>query len=223
MMLCLCLATLVAGADEILRFDSRNFDDWTYTRSGYVLSRDLINQDKVNLYKGEAGDFTLVSPLASCTGVGSVDVAVVANSTGYDDSRYSPSLGSPAIEILDAAGNVVSSVVYKFTTRERPREFTVSLPVADVADGRFRVRLACWDANIYSALSVRKVIVTAGYSMADVNRDGTINTADVTALYNYLLQGDTTHALTSDVNGDGSITAGDVTQVYNAILGLSGE
>ena len=53
----------------------------------------------------------------------------------------------------------------------------------------------------------------------DVNGDGVVNSADITALYNYLLNGDATHATMSDVNGDGAINAGDVTYIYNIILG----
>ena len=53
----------------------------------------------------------------------------------------------------------------------------------------------------------------------DVNVDYSINAADVTALYNYILNGDETFLSTSDVNGDGAINAGDVTAVYNIILG----
>lgn len=55
----------------------------------------------------------------------------------------------------------------------------------------------------------------------DVNCDGSINAADVTALYNYILNGDETYIATSDVNGDGAVNAGDVTAVYNIILGGS--
>ena len=53
----------------------------------------------------------------------------------------------------------------------------------------------------------------------DVNVDYSINAADVTALYNFILNGDETFLSTSDVNGDGAINAGDVTAVYNIILG----
>ena len=53
----------------------------------------------------------------------------------------------------------------------------------------------------------------------DVNCDGSVNAADVTALYNYILNGDTTYLSTSDVNNDGAVNAGDVTAVYNIILG----
>ncbi len=55
--------------------------------------------------------------------------------------------------------------------------------------------------------------------VVDVNEDGTITSSDVTALYNLLINGDTTHATTSDVNGDGHITSVDITVLYNLLLG----
>lgn len=53
----------------------------------------------------------------------------------------------------------------------------------------------------------------------DVNGDGTVTAADVTALYDYLLNNDTTHLVNGDQTGDGNITAGDVTAVYSVLLG----
>jgi uncharacterized repeat protein (TIGR02543 family) len=55
----------------------------------------------------------------------------------------------------------------------------------------------------------------------DVNGDGNVTAADVTALYNYLLNNDTTALVNGDQDGDGNITAGDVTSVYNILLGSS--
>jgi uncharacterized repeat protein (TIGR02543 family) len=55
----------------------------------------------------------------------------------------------------------------------------------------------------------------------DVNGDGNVTAADVTALYNYLLNNDTTALVNGDQDGDGNITAGDVTSVYNILLGNS--
>jgi len=55
--------------------------------------------------------------------------------------------------------------------------------------------------------------------VGDVNQDGAVNASDVTALYNYILNGDETFLTTSDVNNDGSVNASDVTAVYNIILG----
>ena len=53
----------------------------------------------------------------------------------------------------------------------------------------------------------------------DVNGDGVCNAADVTALYNYILNNDDTALKNGDQNGDNVINAGDVTTVYNIILG----
>ena len=53
----------------------------------------------------------------------------------------------------------------------------------------------------------------------DVNGDGLVTAADVTALYNFMLNGDTTNLVHGDVNGDGNITSGDVTFIYDILLG----
>ena len=53
----------------------------------------------------------------------------------------------------------------------------------------------------------------------DVNGDGEVTTIDITAIYNYLLNGDETFIATSDVDGDGFITTVDITAIYNILLG----
>ena len=53
----------------------------------------------------------------------------------------------------------------------------------------------------------------------DVNGDGVLSAADVTALYNFLLNGDDSQLVNGDQNGDGQITAADVTAVYTLLLG----
>lgn len=55
-------------------------------------------------------------------------------------------------------------------------------------------------------------------SVYDVNGDGAVTSADVTALYDYLLTGDNTYAATLDVDGDGAITSADITAIYNVLL-----
>ncbi len=55
----------------------------------------------------------------------------------------------------------------------------------------------------------------------DVNLDGHVTAADVTAIYNVILGISYEFEATADVNQDGSITAADVTAVYNIILGTS--
>ena len=55
--------------------------------------------------------------------------------------------------------------------------------------------------------------------VGDVDGDGHITSGDVTALYDYILNGDDTNLVNGDVDGDGHITSGDVTAVYSIMLG----
>ena len=52
----------------------------------------------------------------------------------------------------------------------------------------------------------------------DVNGDGVMTAADITALYDYMLNNDSSHIVNGDQTGDGIITAADITAVYNIIL-----
>ncbi len=66
------------------------------------------------------------------------------------------------------------------------------------------------------------LVAAIGYNASaltgDVNGDGTVTAADVTALYDFLLNNDSSHLVNGDQNGDGIITAADVTTVYDALL-----
>ncbi|MBO4721903.1 MAG: BspA family leucine-rich repeat surface protein [Muribaculaceae bacterium] len=55
--------------------------------------------------------------------------------------------------------------------------------------------------------------------VGDVNGDGSVTSADVTCIYNYLLNGDESFIDTCDVDGDGYITSSDITVIYNILLG----
>ena len=53
----------------------------------------------------------------------------------------------------------------------------------------------------------------------DVNGDGFVTSADITAIYDVMLGTDFTFEATADVNGDGFVTSADVTAVYDILLG----
>lgn len=55
--------------------------------------------------------------------------------------------------------------------------------------------------------------------VCDVNCDGSVTAADVTAIYDILLGNSSNFEATADVNGDGNVTAADVTCVYDILLG----
>ena len=52
----------------------------------------------------------------------------------------------------------------------------------------------------------------------DVNLDGLVNSADITAIYDCLLNNDKINISTVDVNGDGKVTAADITALYDILL-----
>ena len=54
----------------------------------------------------------------------------------------------------------------------------------------------------------------------DVNGDGMVTSADVTALYSFILAGDTSDIVNGDQNGDGDITSADITMVYAIMLDI---
>jgi hypothetical protein len=63
------------------------------------------------------------------------------------------------------------------------------------------------------------VEISGGAMLGDVNGDGFVTAADVTALYNWLLNNDNSTLVNGDQDNDGNITAGDITTVYNVLLG----
>ena len=70
-----------------------------------------------------------------------------------------------------------------------------------------------------AALSTSIFDVVEVFVEGDVNGDGNVTAADVTALYNWLLNNDNSAIVNGDQNGDGNITSGDVTFIYNILLG----
>ena len=53
----------------------------------------------------------------------------------------------------------------------------------------------------------------------DVDGDGIVSSADITVLYNYLLDNNSEGMVNGDQDNDGVITAGDITIIYNILLG----
>ena len=76
--------------------------------------------------------------------------------------------------------------------------------------------------NSLFSMTVTYEVEVTNYEPCDVNRDGAVTAADITALYNHLLNNDMTYYNSYDVNGDGNITSSDVTAIYNYLLNGGG-
>lgn len=80
--------------------------------------------------------------------------------------------------------------------------------------------------SLYQSISHWKYfynIVEIDYELIeqlDVNGDGWVSSADVTMLYDYILNENDTDFPQGDVDGDGYITSADITAIYNMLLGM---
>ena len=68
-------------------------------------------------------------------------------------------------------------------------------------------------------------LVFENFKLGDVNRDGDVNTGDVTAVYSYIINGTESgfDKEAADVNLDGDVNTGDVTAIYSIIINGSAE
>lgn len=75
-------------------------------------------------------------------------------------------------------------------------------------------------ANAWSWARFKNIVGDLGGGIhGDVNGDGVVTAADITELYNFMLNNDDSHIVNGDINGDGNITAADITAVYDVMLG----
>ena len=94
------------------------------------------------------------------------------------------------------------------------------LDVSGLSYGRHRVDIVMLDENGNATSDVMSYFLVVEPVPYDVNRDGEVTAADITALYAYMLYGDMTYFDTLDVTGDGNITAADITAIYDYLLGV---
>lgn len=109
-----------------------------------------------------------------------------------------------AKEVPDTEGNMFTFTGCSHVTLYVPAE-SLDKYLADAAyQGKFKAIKAIPDDKI----------------VGDVDGDGTVNSADVVAVYNYITNGaDSGIELSSaDVNGDNVVNSGDVVEVYNLII-----
>ncbi len=222
-LLLLSLVSIMASnaSNYLLEFGTNHFDGWIYTQSIIEISNSNISQDNINLY----WDYALISPEVTAPSAKIITVNVTGRTKSYEEPEYSNALGKVSVQLINENDSLLNEVRYTFKKKEQDRNFQVDFDVTDASSAPFKLRLSCPDANIESRFSVRKVQVSVKeYNLSgvagDVNNDGVVTSADITALYDYLLNNDTSKIINGDVNTDGDITSADVTDVYNILLGV---
>ncbi len=80
------------------------------------------------------------------------------------------------------------------------------------------VTLTGTGGNSLFSMTVTYEIESGNYNPLDVNRDGFVTSADITAVYDVMLGTDYTFQATADANGDGYVTSADITIIYDYLL-----
>ena len=212
---CVMLA-LASHAQKLAEFNLNSYEGWTYTRLSVDLNTANISTNKINLY----GDYTLVSPLFSAQNVKYVKAKIRIVSKNYAQDKYSYLKASPALQLLDANGIVVSTVLHYYSEALLEQNIEAYLPVPEASQMlSFRISVPSGDVN--STGAVREVTLyasaTDGKVFGDVNADGVCDVTDVTSIINMILETDVTNPI-ADVNESGIIDVSDVTTVINHIL-----
>ncbi|MBP5561134.1 MAG: dockerin type I repeat-containing protein [Muribaculaceae bacterium] len=216
---------LAFAIEPLASFSSDDFEGWEYTRdaSDVALNQTNIIRHRITLFHDyDRGlDYTLLSPMLNVDGLEALEVQATLHNNNNGDSQYQPEKTSPTFELLDADLNVVATVTIPIETNKTSYNFTNTLLVPTDAK-QLRLRVAVWGGDVHNVLAADQVTVFPADAPitpanGDVNGDGVLSGADVTTLYNVLLDG-VEAAGNADVNGDGIVNGSDVTALYTLLL-----
>ncbi|MBR5639476.1 MAG: dockerin type I repeat-containing protein [Muribaculaceae bacterium] len=167
---------------------------------------DLTMPQELSIPRADNGDYSM-----ALTDRMSDNHYLIANPKNNGDIRV-VAISFPPTDFTGDSGPIMNIDMEADENFTGTTQFTVKNVVMTTADAQTEI-------SIPDFVVVVTAIKGSDHIFGDVNCDGYVTTTDITALYNYMLNGDETYLATSDVNGDGSITSADVTAVYNILLG----
>lgn len=157
--------TAATAQGSLALFNQNSYAGWNYTRPGFKLDTYSISMNNVKLYRSSSNvDYTLVSPSFTCAGLKAVDVDATLYCTTVPSGTYDLNRGYPTFQLLDLNGGVLASVDVVFAEAQ---QFHEHLPVnisVPQGTGQAKLRVAAWNADLNSTISVREVAVTANAS-----------------------------------------------------------
>ena len=120
-----------------------------------------------------------------------------------------------------ASVNVYNQTVGYYWEYRTPANLRFVRPTSSysTAAGGAYLKLSSSEASGKNEVYTTLYPKTSGGMPGDVNGDNKITAADITALYDAMLNNDYSHIVNGDQTGDGIITAADVTFVYGVLLG----
>ena len=217
---------LTAVCQTLPQFSYDNYEGWIYNNPGLELNDANIGGGRIVLYVTSGGRvLMLTSPEFSCQGMDSISCQVNWYTKNIANSAFDLNRAALTLAIDDAQGHPIDSVTVTPTSpavSTHVLNFSLAVPPSlDVA----RLRFVAWRADVVSCGAVRSAAFTAVSSSApttlpgDVDDNGAVNIADVTALIDYLLNDDTViNRENTDVDGNGTINIADVTALIDKLL-----
>ena len=143
------------------------------------------------------------------------------------DSDYSPDIALMEVYAGDATGmklmpNETGDATYRLITGITDKYYTVENLTAE-GTFLYKVKALYLDGTESEWSNVEEVTLFEnghGFDLGDVNHDGKVAITDVTALIDYLLNGNETNCclICADVNQDGKIAITDVTALIELLL-----
>ena len=167
---------------------------------------DIALPSELSIPQADNGDYSI-----QLTDRMSYNHYVIANPKANGDIRV-VAVSFPTADFIGNSGAIMNIDMAAIEGFTGTTQFTVKNVTMTTADAQTEI-------SVPDFVVVVTAVKGSDYVYGDVNCDGVVTSADITALYNYLLIGDETFIATSDVNGDGSITSTDVTVIYNILMG----
>ncbi len=153
------------GNAALLEFNQNSYVGWTYSRPNFKLDTDAISANKVNLYKASNGtDYTLLSPLFNCGGYNEIVITSTLYCQTVASGTYDLSRGYPTFELIGVNGDKLAAVDHMFDKAEQYHEGMVTKIVVPDGTKQARLRLAAWNADLNSPITVRELSATGAIS-----------------------------------------------------------
>ena len=225
---CTALTTLICNNNQLTSLDVSNLSNLTELKCHYnkLTSLNVSNKTKLTTLYANANQLTSIN-VQGCTVLNDLNVECNKLTSLSVQGCNALRTINCCINKISASGvnTLINSLctipsgsqgalryIYPGYSSSNYVENNVNLTDAQVMSARNKR----WVPYKYNASSW--VVIPAAVP-GDVNGDGNVTSADITALYDVLLNNNYSHVVNGDQTGDGQITAADVTKVYTIMLG----
>ncbi len=120
---------------------------------------------------------------------------------------------------------IIGNSYYKYKEKQITLDITgsgskdLTFDFTDLPKEKYYVEFYYYDGDTEKLAVKTSKFKLVDSILGDVNGDGIVSSVDITALYNYLLNSDSSAIVNGDQDGDGVITSTDITVIYNILLG----